>query len=368
MIKNIFDQIASFEGLNAAEHDSLLGRKRFPEELEFWDNREDNLHRMSEMLYSGAYPPDTYHTFPVFIPKERRIICSDYTTKVVQRAAYNALNPLLSKGFIPHSFACVPGRGGLYAGLKLASWIDYVTKSGRQWYYLKADCEKFFYRVDHQKLLEIYSHKVADKRAMALLEHYICHSSRAFGIPLGTDPIKMDLEDMLWDKGIAIGGGMSHMSGNVYLNELDLYAKRVLQIHYYVRYMDDIIVLMDDKERLREVYHKLSDYLEGRLLMRFNHKTAIRPVNCGVEFVGYYIRPFSMQIRKSTSLRMKRRLAQVQELYHDGRMNLQEANATVQSYKAMMAKTDSKALASKIFADFVLTRDDGDILRDGYEC
>ena len=47
---------------------------------------------------------------------------------------------------------------------------------------------------------------------------------------------------------------------------------------------------------------------------------------------------------------------------------MKEADQTVQAYKAMMAKTDSRALDSKIFANFVLTRDDGDILRDGYDC
>lgn len=44
MIKNVFDEIASFEGLRLAEHDSSLGRRFLPEELIFWDNLEDNLH------------------------------------------------------------------------------------------------------------------------------------------------------------------------------------------------------------------------------------------------------------------------------------------------------------------------------------
>ena len=369
MIKNVFDQIAGFEGLDSAEHDSSLGRRYFPEELAFWSDREYRLHDISEMLYVGAYPPDIYRTFYVYEPKLRKIMSSDYTTKVIQRSVYNVLNPLLSRGFIEDSYACIPERGGLYAGIRLASWINFNAASGRNWYYLKMDCEKFFYRIDQRKLMGIYEKKVADSRTLDLLERYTCYASKPFGLPCGvSNPMSIPEREMLWEKGVAIGGGLSHMSGNVYLNELDLYAKRVLQLHYYVRYMDDIIVLLDDKDRLRETYHKLSDYLESHLLLRFNHKTAIRPIGCGVEFVGYLIRPHSMKLRKKTSLHMKHRLKQIQQLYRSGKMTIKEADQTVQAYKAMMAKTDSKALASKIFADFVLTRDDGDILRDGYEC
>ena len=361
MIKNVFDEIASFEGLRLAEHDSSLGRRFLPEELIFWDNLEDNLHRMSDCLYSGSYPPDIYRTFPVYEPKLRKITCSDYTTKVIQRSAYNALNERLSKGFIEDSYACIPGKGNLAAGRRLASWINYCAASGKRWYYLKADCEKFFYRIDQNIMMTIYDHKIADKRTLDFLDHYTRHAAKPFGLPLGvTNPMSIDEKDLLWDKGVAIGGGMSHMSGNVYLNELDQYAKRELQLQKYIRCMDDIIVLMDDKEKLHETHHKLRDFLESRLLMRFNHKTAIRPIECGVEFVGYFIKPHSMRLRKSTSLHMKRRLKQVQDLYARWEMTFFEANETVQAYIAMMDKTDSEALRKKIFSEFVLTHNDGE--------
>ena len=361
VIKNVFDEIASFEGLGMADHDSSLGRRFLPEELSFWDNREDNLHRISECLYSGSYPPDIYRTFPVYEPKLRKITCSDYTTKVIQRSAYNALNRRLINGFIADSYACIPGRGNLAAGQRLASWIDYCARSGKRWYYLKADCEKFFYRIDQNVLMTIYDHKIADRRTLDFLDHYTRHASKAFGLPRGiSNPMTIDQDKLLWDKGVAIGGGMSHMSGNVYLNELDQYAKRDLQIRFFIRCMDDIVILMDDKAKLHEVYHKLKDFLETRLLLNFNHKTAIRPIECGVEFVGYQIKPHSMRLRKSTSLHMKRRLKQVQELYSRWEMSFFEANETVQAYIAMMDKTDSEALRKKIFSEFVLRRKDGE--------
>ena len=157
MIKNAFEKIASFEGLLQAEHDTALGRRDAPEELVFWDRKEDRLHEISRRLFDGDYPPDIYRTFYVYEPKLRKIVCSDYDTKVIQRSAYNVLNPLLCEGFISDSYACIPGRGSLYAAKRLRSWMDYCASSGRKWYYLKADCEKFFYRLDHNVLMTLSS-------------------------------------------------------------------------------------------------------------------------------------------------------------------------------------------------------------------
>lgn len=119
--------------------------------------------------------------------------------------------------------------------------------------------------------------------------------------------------------------------------------------------MDDMVVIMDDKDRLHDTYFKMKEFLEDKLHLNFNQKTAIRPIECGLEFVGYFIKPHSMRLRKSTSLHMKHRLKQVQYLYAIGEMSFYEANETVQSYIAMLDETDSKALREKIFSEFVLT-------------
>jgi len=358
VIKNVFNETASFGGLITAVHDTESGRRFLPQELTFWEDIEDNLHEISDQLYSGSFPLDTYHTFPVYEPKLRKVICSDYRTKVIQRSAYNALNLRLSRGWITDTYACIPGRGNLKAAQKVASWIDYCAASGKRWFYLKTDCEKFFYRLAKNVLMTQYDRKISDRRMMDFLEHYVCHASKPFGIPRGVqNPLLLTDDQMLWDRGVAIGGGLSHMHGNVYLDPLDQYVKRDLQIPFYARCMDDMVVLMDDKYRLHETYLMMKEFLEDRLLLNFNQKTAIRPIECGVEFVGYFIRPHSMRLRKSTSLHMKHRLKQVQYLYAIGEMSFYEANETVQSYIAMMDKTDSKALREKIFSDFVLTHD-----------
>ena len=105
--------------------------------------------------------------------------------------------------------------------------------------------------------------------------------------------------------------------------------------------------------KLRKVM--FSDFLGDVLKLRLNNKTAIRPVSHGMEFVGYTIRPFDVRLRKSTSLRMKRHLKTIQELYRDYEIDLDRARSTLMSYKALMDHCDCRALEKKIFEDFVLT-------------
>lgn len=355
-IKNVYSEIISFENLLKAEKDARAGKRYEQEQIAFWGNLEDNLHYISDSLRKHDYPPDIYHHFYVYEPKLRKVIFSDYTTKVIQRAAYNVLNPIVCRGFINDTYSCIEGRGQLKAMQRLANWVDYVEKSGERWYYLKMDVEKFFYRMDHEILMQIIRKKIGDKDAVKFLEHYVCEASRAFGLPLGTkSPLDIPDKDMLWDVGIAIGGGLSHMYGNMYLNTMDQLAKRTEGIQYYIRYMDDVIVLSTDKEELHRYKKLFSDFLQDELRLRLNNRTAIRPVAHGVEFVGYTIRPSNVRLRKSTSLRMKRHLKTVQELYRNYEIDINRARSTLMSYKALMEHCDCRALEKKIFEEFVLT-------------
>jgi RNA-directed DNA polymerase len=188
------------------------------------------------------------------------------------------------------------------------------------------------------------------------LEHYVCHASRAFGLPVGiSSPLDIPDDEMLWDVGIAIGGGLSHMYGNMYLNPMDQMAKREEHIPYYIRYMDDVIILSTDKDELHRYKNRFSEFLGDELRLQLNNKTAIRPISHGMEFVGYTIRPGNVKLRKSTSLRMKRHLKTIQELYRDYEIDLDRARSTLMSYKALMDHCDCRALEKKIFEDFVLT-------------
>ena len=357
-IRNVYYKITSFHTLMIADTHVSKGKRENTERLRFYDNREGNLEEISTLLRAGKVPKVEYHSFYVYVPKVRKVIFIDYWSKVVQRAIYDVLNPKICRTFIEHTYACVKGRGQLAAMEQLYTWMRETRTSGTEWYYYKFDVAKFFYRIDHEILMDICRKKIDDPRTVDLLGYYINNDAVPFGMPLDANQLTITEEQMLYDLGIPIGGGLSHMLGNMYLDPLDQFCKRVLGIKRYIRYMDDIIILDNDKERLKEYGRRMTQFLEERLHLNFNNKTALRPVRVGCEFVGFVIYNDHVILRKSTTLRMKRTLRKTRQDYHDNLITFKEANATMQSYLAMLSHVDCKKFKEKLLDEFVLTHAD----------
>lgn len=357
-IRNVYYEITSFHTLMVADTHVSKGKRENTERLRFYDNREGNLEEISTLLRAGKVPKVEYHSFYVYVPKVRKVIFIDYWSKVVQRAIYDVLNPKICRTFIEHTYACVKGRGQLAAMEQLYTWMRENRTSGTEWYYYKFDVAKFFYRIDHEILMDICRKKIDDPRTVDLLGYYINNDAVPFGMPLDANQLTITEEQMLYDLGIPIGGGLSHMLGNMYLDPLDQFCKRVLGIKRYIRYMDDIIILDNDKERLKEYGRRMTQFLEERLHLNFNNKTALRPVRVGCEFVGFVIYNDHVILRKSTTLRMKRTLRKTRQDYHDNLITFKEANATMQSYLAMLSHVDCKKFKEKLLDEFVLTHAD----------
>lgn len=357
-IRNVYYEITSFYTLMVADTHVSKGKRENTERLRFYDNREGNLEEISTLLRAGKVPKVEYHSFYVYVPKVRKVIFIDYWSKVVQRAIYDVLNPKICRTFIEHTYACVKGRGQLAAMEQLYTWMRETRTSGTEWYYYKFDVAKFFYRIDHEILMDICRKKIDDPRTVDLLGYYINNDAVPFGMPLDANQLTITEEQMLYDLGIPIGGGLSHMLGNMYLDPLDQFCKRVLGIKRYIRYMDDIIILDNDKERLKEYGRRMTQFLEERLHLNFNNKTALRPVRVGCEFVGFVIYNDHVILRKSTTLRMKRTLRKTRQDYHDNLITFKEANATMQSYLAMLSHVDCKKFKEKLLDEFVLTHAD----------
>lgn len=357
-IRNVYYEITSFHTLMVADTHVSKGKRENTERLRFYDNREGNLEEISTLLRTGKVPKVEYHSFYVYVPKVRKVIFIDYWSKVVQRAIYDVLNPKICRTFIEHTYACVKGRGQLAAMEQLYTWMRETRTSGTEWYYYKFDVAKFFYRIDHEILMDICRKKIDDPRTVDLLGYYINNDAVPFGMPLDANQLTITEEQMLYDLGIPIGGGLSHMLGNMYLDPLDQFCKRVLGIKRYIRYMDDIIILDNDKERLKEYGRRMTQFLEEQLHLNFNNKTALRPVRVGCEFVGFVIYNDHVILRKSTTLRMKRTLRKTRQDYHDNLITFKEANATMQSYLAMLSHVDCKKFKEKLLNEFVLTHAD----------
>lgn len=358
------EEIIDFNNLLEADKNASQNKRYRDENLKFSAHKEeeiDGLHfELSYFPKDGipgnplvsAYHVGKYRMKKIYEPKPRIIMALQYRDRVVQWAYYQKLNPLFDKQYIEHSYGCREGKGTVKARAQLQTWLRKASRSSKSWYVLKLDIAKYFYRVDHEVLMKILSRHIKDRLILKDLNNLINCEETAFGLPAGVQPELCTQEDWLYNRGMPIGNLTSQMFANIYLNELDQFCKHDLHIRYYIRYMDDIIILWPDKSELAHIRDEISRFLDEELHLELNDKTCIRPAWLPVTFVGAQITPKAIRMRKSTRKRMFRRMKFVKKLFEAGLIAFEKVNNTMQSYFGLIGHFTARNLLRKIIDEF----------------
>jgi hypothetical protein len=218
---------------------------------------------------------------------------------------------------------------------------------------LKLDISKYFYRVDHGVLMQILGRIIKDRDLMWLLETIVRADNTKFGLAVGDHCFE---RERVGDCGMPIGNLTSQMFANLYLNELDQYAKHALKARHYIRYMDDVVILHQDKKHLWWLKDEIGAFLEDHLHLVLNNKTTVRSADQGVDFCGYRTWPTHRRLRKATAKKMRRRLRFLSRAYARGEVGLETANASVQSYVGLLKHCNSYRLREAVLGGLVLRR------------
>jgi len=343
-ISNIYEALYSWDNLYNAYREAARGKWFRDDVARFTANLEENLIQLQNELIWRTYKVGRYREFYVYEPKKRLIMALQFRDRVVQWAIYRQINHLFDKQFIFDSYGCREGKGTHRAADRLQYWMRQVNRKKERYYYLKLDISKYFYRVDHRILMSILERKIEDKDLLDLLDRIVNCEHTAFGLPAFTDPADCPKEDRLLDTGMPIGNLSSQLFANIYLNELDQYAKQELQLHYYIRYMDDIIILHQDKRYLHEVKDEIETFLWDNLRLNLNKKTAIRPISQGIEFVGFRMFATHRKLKKTSVKKMKSRLKYVRAAFERGEIDAESLRATEASYLGVMKHFNSHGL------------------------
>lgn len=181
----------------------------------------------------------------------------------------NYLTPVLDKYLIYDNVACRVGMGSSRAISRLREFMcKHYKKCGTTGYFVKIDVRKYFASISHTLLKEKLSKVLKDKQCLDLIFTII-------------DSYNFDS-----DMGLPIGNQSSQYLALLYLNDFDRYFKEKLQVKYYLRYMDDIVMIVDSKEVAKKCLSKAGELLE-RERLTINPKSDIRPIKCGIEFLGW---------------------------------------------------------------------------------
>ncbi len=356
-LQNLKDRICSFENLLAAYREAEKDKRYRNEVVAFRFNLEENLLSIQKDLLEGTYKVGNYREFYVHYPKARLVMALGFRDRIVQWAIYRQINPFCDKRFIRHSYGCRTDKGTLAAAQCLLSWVQLVSRKpdARDWVILKGDVSKYFYRVDHATLLEIYASITDDPWFMWLVGTIINNPDLPFGLPEGASISDCPREKRLFDVGMPIGNLTSQESANIYLDLLDQYVKHVLRQHFYLRYMDDFIIICH-RDEAQKIFESVEAFLRNRLHLAISPKSKILPLLQPVEFVGYMISPHGLRLRKKTTKHIKHALKAIESDYAEGKISFDKALSTLNSYWGMTEHCNGYNLQRWISENIVFIR------------
>ncbi len=122
-------------------------------------------------------------------------------------------------------------------------------------------------------------------------------------------------------EGMPLGNWTSQFFANVYLNELDQFVKHMLKAKYYIRYVDDFIVMHSSEAKLREYLEKIKVFLTTIRIELNQNKTSVIPLKRGVSFLGYRVFYHYKLLRKKNIWKIKNTMRNSIEMYKKGQMD-----------------------------------------------
>lgn len=275
-----------------------------------------NLLQLKTEIQNRTYVFSGYVNFIVTRPKVREINAPHYRDKVVQLAINNVLKEIYQPKFIYDTYACLDNKGTH----QCVKRIQYFMRKAK-WQYgdeaaiLKIDVKQFFYTIVRGILKNLIAQTIKDEETLELM----------FLIIDSADEI-----DIL---GMPLGNTISQLCANIYLNVIDQYVKRGLGLKYYVRYMDDMIIIVRNKERAQEVLGLIKIKIENELSLELNkNKSKIFPLAQGVNAMGFKIYPTHMLLRNESKRRIKQKIRKLRVLLIKEEISVEKVEQILNSW------------------------------------
>lgn len=214
--------------------------KRKRKSVQNMKTKKEQLKLLSE-LKEEVYKPQACRKMSKWdknAKKTRDISCPAFRDQIVHWAIVTLLKPHFEQTFIKHNIANIPGRGLSYGNLLLKHWS---RQKGTK-YVLKMDIRKFYPTINIPILINKLKTKVRDKKFIALIE-LLLYTESPEGI------------------GLSLGSYLNLWLALFFLDELDHIIKERFQVKFYLRYVDDILILTKTKKEAKSLFKFIKNYL-----------------------------------------------------------------------------------------------------------
>ena len=304
----MIDDIFTFENLYEAYKKCRLSKQHKGEVIRFEIDLARNLNKLVDVISKHTYKINGYKVFTITDPKKRSVEALPFKDRIVIRCLCDTiLCERIERQLIFDNCACRKKKGTLFARNRLLKFLhDEFYRNGKSndFYFLKIDIAKYFPSINHHILIWQLKYCGFSKEELKFI----------------WDIIKAG-EYMNKEKGLPLGNQSSQWFALLYLNKVDRFIKENLKIKGYVRYMDDMVLIHNDKKYLQECLIKIREICNCELKLLLNEpKTQIGQVKNGIDFLGFNHRMTEtgkviIKLRQSAKIRLKRYIKTMNKLY-----------------------------------------------------
>jgi len=339
-----------------AYFDARKNKRNTINALAFEKYLEANLFALTNEIIERKYTPKPSICFIVDNPVKREIFAADFRDRVIHHFIYNYISPIFEKTFINDSYSCRKGKGTHY-GIKR---IDHFIRScshnfSKDCYILKLDIKGYFMAMDKTLLFDKVRNELMGNKnkvdfdlelVLYLIEKTIYNDPKVNCIIKGKKddwnglPPTKSLFHAQNNCGLPIGNLTSQLFGNIYMNEFDHWVKKELGIRYYGRYVDDFVLIHENKDYLQSMIPKLSAFLLSNLKLTLHpDKIYLQHHLKGVKYLGAVIKPNRIYIANRTKGNFYNAIEKQNQIARDHKPTKEEQSAfqsSMNSYLGIM--------------------------------
>lgn len=333
--EEIRDSVISFDALYESMMKCIKGVLWKDSVASFFLRAGENVSKLERELNSGTYQAKPPKHFTVTSPKPREIASVAFRDRVFQRSLNdNVVYPVMTKSFIYDNFACQKGKGTDAARERLKEFLRrHYRKHGRDGYVCQFDIKGYYPNMDHEEAEKMFRRRL-DGWSYGQVE-------------------KILREQYEGDKGYNPGSQLVQIAGISMLDGMDHFIKERLHAKYYLRYMDDFMIIHENRDYLEDCKNQIESYL-GNLKFEINgKKTKIYPISKGIEFLGFRFSltdtgKVLMQVKPENVKRERKKLFRLVKRCLRGEMPRSSVDNSYQAWKTHIAKGNSYKLIQRM--------------------
>ena len=354
------------EALFTAYFECRKNKRNTTNALTFEVDYENNLVQLCEEINSGTYKIGRSIAFIVDKPVKREIFAADFKDRVVHHLIIGKLNHLFEKQFIYDSYSCRVGKGTHFGIGRIDKFIRQCSLNyTKNCYILKLDLQGFFMSINKTILfakLEKFikeKYQAHDKELIIKLSKQVIFNDPTKNCIIKrykSDWVNLPQTKSLFHSkpncGLPIGNLTSQVFANFYMDSFDHFIKHDLKIRYYGRYVDDFVIVHEDKEFLKKLISKLSEYLQTELQVTIHPKKIyLQHYSKGVKFSGTVILPNRIYIADRTKGNFYNAIEKQNQIARNHKLTKEEQQAfqsSMNSYLGIMKHYKSYNLRKRM--------------------